>query len=232
MVARPALGLGTTDQLVPFHDSTNVLICTLSICSRKPTAVQAAGDTHDTPVSQLEPFTGGGWGEGATDQLVPFHDSTSVLTTSPLRSKEPTAVQAVADAHDTALRSPAMPGVGVGATDQLVPFHDSASVFCLPLRPTAVQAVTDRHDTPAKTPPELGLGTTDQTVPSHDSTSVPDPPLLPLWKPTAVQADADTHDTPSSWFAKDGPTLGLGTTDQVVPFHDSVSVLRTWRRFS
>jgi len=221
VVGRPALGLGTTDQLVPFHDSTNVLLCTLRLCSRKPTAVQAAGDTHDTPSSQLEPLTGGGWGEGATDQLVPFHDSTSVLTTSPLRSKEPTAVQAVADAHDTPSRSAAMPGVGVGTIDQLVPFHDSTIVFSLPVRPTAVQADADRHDTPPRTPGP-GLGTTDQLVPSHDSTSVPEP-----WKPTAVQADADTHDTPSSWFATDGPMLGLGTTDQVVPFHDSVSVLKT-----
>ncbi len=34
---------------------------------------------------------------------------------------------------------------------------------------------------------------------------------------------ADTHDTPlrPSWL----PSLGLGTIDQAVPFHDSMSVL-------
>jgi hypothetical protein len=128
VVARPALGLGTTDQLVPVHDSASVLICTLVLFSRYPTAVQADGDTHDTPLRWLEPFTGGGWGEGATDQLVPFHDSISVLMTSPLRSKKPTAVQAVADTHDTPSSSDPTPFVGVGITDQLVPSHDSASV--------------------------------------------------------------------------------------------------------
>jgi hypothetical protein len=41
-----------------------------------------------------------------------------------------------------------------------------------------------------------------------------------------VQAVADTHDTLARSFRASGsPALGLGTTDQLVPFHDSTSVL-------
>ena len=46
----------------------------------------------------------------------------------------------------------------------------------------------------------------------------------------AVQAVADTHETPPRLLALVArPALGLGTTDQLVPFHDSTSVLRTSR---
>jgi hypothetical protein len=46
----PGLGLGTTDQLVPFHDSTRVADSSRPVPST-PTAVQAAAETHDTPMS-------------------------------------------------------------------------------------------------------------------------------------------------------------------------------------
>jgi hypothetical protein len=42
--------------------------------------------------------------------------------------------------------------------------------------------------------------------------------------PAAVQALADTHDTPLRTFPL-APSFGLGTTDQAVPFHVSISVL-------
>ena len=58
-------------------------------------AVQAAADTHDTPLSQLP---GLAWGLVTTDQLVPFHFSMSAFGTLP---SLPTAVQAAADTHDT-----------------------------------------------------------------------------------------------------------------------------------
>ena len=47
--------------------------------------------------------------------------------------------------------------------------------------------------------------------------------LLVLLKPTAMHAAAETHDTPSS-LLNSGPGLGLGTTDQVVPSSDMMSV--------
>ena len=55
----PLFGLGTTDHLVPFHDSTSVPALP------SPTAVQAPADTHDTaPRLLLEPS----FGLGTTDQ--------------------------------------------------------------------------------------------------------------------------------------------------------------------
>jgi len=98
---------------------------------------------------------------GTIDHLVPFHDSTSALPDSP------TAVQALADTHDTPLRKPPWPLFPGGTTDQLVPFQDSISLLtpvCVN-DPTAVQALADTHDTPARPflcPLGFGLGTTDQ----------------------------------------------------------------------
>jgi hypothetical protein len=42
--------------------------------------------------------------------------------------------------------------------------------------------------------------------------------------PTAVQSVGLVHDTPSSVLSSVADTSGLGTIDQVEPFHDSVSV--------
>src|SRR6266568_4424045 len=69
------LRLGTTDQVVPFHDSIRVLSRPLTL--RLPTAVHAVAETHDTSVRQLPVALG--LGLGTTDQLVPFQDSMSVL---------------------------------------------------------------------------------------------------------------------------------------------------------
>jgi hypothetical protein len=43
-----------------------------------------------------------------------------------LEVENPTAVQAVADVHETPSRDAAPPGLGVEWTDQLVPFQASA----------------------------------------------------------------------------------------------------------
>jgi hypothetical protein len=146
-------------------------------------------------------------------------------------SYEPTAVQAVADTHDTASSALLGPDAfGLGTTDQAVPFHDSTRVLAEPPdEPTAVQSVTDTHDTPNRllSPEPFGLGTADQAVPFHDSTRVFDvrPPPTTFWieTPTAVQSVADRHDTPYRMLSP-GPGFGLGTTDQAVPFHDSTKV--------
>ena len=47
--------------------------------------------------------------------------------------------------------------------------------------------------------------------------------LLVLLKPTAIHAAAETHDTPLSQLPV-ALGLGLGTTDQLVTFRDSMSV--------
>ena len=137
-----------------------------------------------------------------------------------------------------------MPGpLGLGAADQVIPSHDSIKVATLCestvlLPPTATQAVELVHDTALRPSPVrpgtdvgLGLGTIDQAAPFHDSTSVPVPPVVSK-KPTAVQSVRPVHDTPDSSSYVDVETSGLGTMDQVVPSHDSVSVSRplvpTW----
>ena len=48
--------------------------------------------------------------------------------------------------------------------------------------------------------------------------------LLMSWVPTAVHAAAEAHDTPSRRL-NSGPGLGLGTTDQLVPSSDKISVI-------
>ena len=48
--ARAALGLATTAQVRPFHDSTSVLLV-VGVLSAAPTATQWVGAVHDTPAS-------------------------------------------------------------------------------------------------------------------------------------------------------------------------------------
>ena len=68
-----------------------------------------------------------------------------------------------------------------------------------------------------------GLATTDQAVPSHDSTSVSNESFESLVSPTATHAVGDVHDTPWREFST-LPGLGLATTDQALPSHDSTRV--------
>jgi hypothetical protein len=56
VVAVPRLGLGTTDQRVPFHDSIRAL---LKSCT--PTAVHAVAEAHDTLSRTSSPEPGLGW---------------------------------------------------------------------------------------------------------------------------------------------------------------------------
>lgn len=138
-----------------------------------------------------------------TDQWAPFQRSAKV------RPEDlPTAVQAVGDMHDTALRlvSAAAVEVGVVWIDQPTPSHCSASVKRVPERlsddPTALHAVVDAHDTPdnmlSLTPGGVGVVWIDQPTPSHRSTNAAPLPALSTKDPTAVQAVDDVHDTPLS----------------------------------
>src|SRR5215471_4822125 len=82
----------------------------------------------------------------------PFQRSASVTPAVPLK-EPPTAVQAVADAHDTPPRVLPCAGLGVCWIDHVVPFQRSASVPVAVLAeelPTAVQALADVHDTPCR----------------------------------------------------------------------------------
>jgi len=88
-------GVAWTDQRVPFQLSATVPVLS------PPTAVHAAGEVQDTPYRMLyaEP---GGSGACWSDQLFPFHASarfTGICLWPPIAP--PTAVHAVAEAHDT-----------------------------------------------------------------------------------------------------------------------------------
>jgi hypothetical protein len=96
-------------------------------------------EVHDTPDRKLS-FVG--FGVGTIDHFFPFHASASVNVWAdtdcgwpasfPLLL--PTAVQAVAEVHDTPARVlPVVPvGLGVGTKVHVVPFHASASVRFVP----------------------------------------------------------------------------------------------------
>lgn len=174
---------------------------------------------------------------GGTDWIfhaVPFQRSAStpLWVTVVMVVMLPTAVQALADVHDTPRRlATSVPaGMGVGWIFQLEPFQRSAndrSVSKLvSYVPTAVQLVAVVHATPYKesTPRTgLGVGWTFQLLPFQRSASVTSPPLLPD-APTAVQAVADVQLTPSS-LAPVAPVGrgGVGWIFQLVPFHRSAS---------
>src|SRR5215470_11006079 len=140
----------------------------------RPTAVQALGEVHDTPVNCCaEPD---GLGVGWTDHEVPFQASASVPSPLP-----PTAMQVPTDAHDTPDRKGPAGGFGVGWIDHVVPFQRSASVTeSLPKLstaelPTAVQALAEVQDTAARAlrggDAGLGVGWSDHEEPFQRSAS-------------------------------------------------------------
>src|SRR5580692_10387350 len=83
------------------------------------------------------------------------------------------------------------------------------------------------HDTPASLLSSdgetSGLGTIDQADPFHDSISVWRTGALSSASPTAMQCVGSEQDTPDRVFSV-GEGEGLGTMDQAVPSHDSISV--------
>jgi hypothetical protein len=119
-------------------------------------------------------------------------------------------------------------GFGLGTIVQMVPSHLSINVpDAFAVDPTATHAVELAHDTPERTvfvdAGGFGLGTIDQEVPSHDSINVwvPDASVA---NPTAVHAVGLVHEMPLNSLSKEEDVSGLGTTDQVVPSHDSIRV--------
>ncbi len=203
------LGVGWMLHLVPFQRSTTaVALPELSV--DPPTAMHAAAEVHATPCSRLLAALAG-FGVGWMLQWAPFQRSASVFVGMPeLSVVKPTAVQAEADMHATALsRLPGTPaGFGVGWILHLVPFQRSASVAVgFPARsdakPTAVQTDPDWHATAVRmlplVPAGFGVRTMLHRVPFQRSARVPSGlPTGPALTPTAVQVEADRHATPLS----------------------------------
>jgi hypothetical protein len=89
--------------------------------------MQLRAEVHDTPDS-LASAAWAGCGVGWMRQWVPFHCSARALVAEMLLLN-PTAVQALADAHDTPLRklSASAAGLGMGWMAQRAPFQRSAN---------------------------------------------------------------------------------------------------------
>ncbi len=78
-MAPAGAGVVTIDQVVPSHCSTSALPETpKKLFPSPPTAVQLVALVHDTPVSQLDAAVRLELGLATTDQVVPFHCSTTV----------------------------------------------------------------------------------------------------------------------------------------------------------
>src|SRR5574340_421160 len=77
----PGLGLGTTDQRLPFQDSISEVVGPL-LWKASPAAVHVPGETQDTPLRKLPLVPG--LGVGSTDHRVPFQNSITVLSAVPL----------------------------------------------------------------------------------------------------------------------------------------------------
>ena len=109
----------------------------------------------------------------------------------------PTAMHALADVHDTALRLlwlvPA--GLGVGWTVHWTPFHSSARVFG-GWAPTDSHAIAEVHDTPRSLlEPGSGVGASRHLWPSQITVRA----VLPERRvPIATQAAAELQETAES----------------------------------
>jgi hypothetical protein len=109
-------------------------------------------DGHDTELSSDTP-PAPVLGLGAIDHAVPSQDSTRVTVVPAMVPALPTAVQAVAEVHDTSTRGWSWPGSvsGLGTIDQAVPFHCSTRVWSaspVSADPTATHQVTEVQVTP------------------------------------------------------------------------------------
>jgi hypothetical protein len=172
--------------------------------------MHAVADVHETPPRKAEGTLAPTPGVGVVwiFQVPPCQNSASVASV-PLY---PTAVQAVADGHETAFRLPPL-GPGVVWVVQVLPSQCSAKAPPLP-DPTAVHAEADVHETAFRLPP-LGVVWIVQVLPSQRCTC-PDP--------RAVHAVADEHET--AFRPPPPPEVGVVWIVQVLPSHCSASVTR------
>src|SRR5215472_4316817 len=174
--------------------------------------MQFAAAGHETAVRTLR--CAPGLGVASTRQRRPSHRSASVTWTSEPLIRLPTAMQRVADAHDTPDRPlNASPGAGVRRTRQVLPFHCSASGSDAPssvrYAPAAMHAVPVRQAMPGSdmaAVPGCASAVCVQVLPSHAMACEPE---------TAMQLVALTQDT------ADRPPVPGVSWCQVLPFQVS-----------
>ena len=120
-----------------------------------------------------------GTGTDWADHEVPSHRSAAGASPDELLPVNPTAMQSLAETHDTPYRplSPGPRATGLWMVQE-VPFHTSASgTYGLgPVSPTATQELAVAQDTAASWLAwgvgSLGVGCTDHEVPFHRSARV------------------------------------------------------------
>jgi hypothetical protein len=123
------LGLGTTDQVFPFQDSTNVTV------PRLPTATHLVALRQDTPYRSPSREN---LRVGVNDQAFPFQISARGSSLNDfLGLYLPTAAQNDELVQDTAFRTSRRlcavpPGLGLGMIDQVCPFQAVARVQSSP----------------------------------------------------------------------------------------------------
>jgi hypothetical protein len=172
-----------------------------------PTAVQSVLEVHATALKIPLGVLGVVW-------IVQWSPSqASARAPGPSGPKaDPTAVQAVADGHDTPVRTPSEIDAGSGIVWEVQPdpLQRSANSSALgAIDPTAVHAVGAAHET-ANRPPRLGGFWSDHVFPCQLSAAPP---------PTAMQLVSDAHEIPMSC---PGPA-GVSWIDQVRPSQRSIS---------
>jgi hypothetical protein len=185
--------------------------------SNVPATTQSMGEPHHTAASSSPARRGA----LALLQRAPFHCSTNGRSTHGpsghpcLGSKNPTAMHATANAHDTSAspKSHHERKVRTGISLHLRPSHrcTSSRVSQPPpphsvSLPTATQNVRDSHDTPVGSATVSGAGLCrDHRRPSHRSNNG----RVAESDPTAVQARAELQSTASS--SARGPPAARGS---------------------
>ncbi len=175
---------------------------------------------------------------GTFNHVVPFHRSMSGVSAPPGVSgadpESPTATQLLADLHSTcdseSLCAPATAGAVM--LDHVMPFHRSANALstndALIDVPTARQLVLVAQETPAmmaaRGPEGVGIDMIDHAVPFHRSLIAIDVFGVEA-SPVATQSSGAGQLTAERPTSTDRKNSALGTTDQTVPFHRSISAL-------
>jgi len=175
---------------------------------------------------------------GTFNHRLPFQRAMSGVSAPPgvrgADPESPTATQLFADLHSTcdsaSLCAPAT--AGPATLDHVVPFQRSANALSTndPLidAPTARQLVVVAQDTPAmmeaRGPEGVGIDMIDHAVPFHRSLIE----IVVVWvdaSPVATQSLGAGQLTAERLASTERKTSALGTTDQTVPFHRSISAL-------
>src|SRR5690349_20300994 len=163
------------------------------------------------------------------DHDVPSHRSARGDVLSRLSRQDPTAVQAVAEVHDTLEKPPAAApaGSGTGWMDHEAPSHRSASgpgsPEAMSPNPTAMQLLAEVHDMPSSPLlPRTAGGRMDHEVPFHTSASGAAGGVPAI--PAATQEPAEAQDTAARMLSRGRGTLRVRWTDHEVPFHRSARV--------